>query len=172
MIYVVLEAMKLQFLRRKIARKNIRAIAEERALRVSIHSDGEKNVQVYGPEDGFEVQLALIKDHYIHYYRTKFNSFAVLNYDQLKDRKEWWAFKDVKRRDNNRGMLSIDLLRTVMQTDHLEPIDITTHGIFRTQFHDKFKSTDYKTLEFPPKYTSLFHPPRDGDGPYNGEGEI
>ena len=167
----VLEAMKLQFLRRKIARKNIRAIAEEHALRVSIHSDGEKNVQVYGPEDGFEVQLALIKDHYIHYYRTKFNSFAVLNYDQLKDRKEWWAFKDVKRRDNSRGMLSIDLLRTVMQTDHLEPIDITTHGIFRTQFHDKFKSTDFKTLEFPPKYTSLFHPPRDGDGPYMGEGE-
>ena len=77
----------------------------------------------------------------------------------------------VKRRDNNRGMLSIDLLRTVMQTDHLEPIDITTHGIFRTQFHDKFKSTDFKTLEFPPKYTSLFHPPRDGDGPYIGEGE-
>ena len=104
----VLEAMKLQFLRRKIARKNIRAIAEEHALRVIIHSDGEKNVQVYGPEDGFEVQLALIKDHYIHYYRTKFNSFAVLNYDQLKDRKEWWAFKDAKRRDNNRGMLSID----------------------------------------------------------------
>ena len=68
-------------------------------------------------------------------------------------------------------MLSIDLLRTVMQTDHLEPIDITTHGIFRTQFHDKFKSTDFKTLEFPPKYTSLFHPPRDGDGPYTGEGE-
>ena len=53
----VLEAMKLQLLRRKIARKNIRAIAEEHALRVSIHSDGEKNVQVYGPEDGFEVQL-------------------------------------------------------------------------------------------------------------------
>ena len=167
----VLEAMKLQFLRRKIARKNIRAIAEEHALRVSIHSDGEKNVQVYGPEDGFEVQLALIKDHYIHYYRTKFNSFAVLNYDQLKDRKEWWAFKDVKRRDNNRGMLSIDLLRTVMQTDHLEPIDITTHGIFRTQFHDKFKSTDFKSLKFPSKYTSLFHPPRDGDGPYTGEAE-
>ena len=111
------------------------------------------------------------KDHYIHYYRTKFNSFAVLNYDQLKDRKEWWAFKDVKRRDSNRGMLSIDLLRTVMQTDHLEPIDITTHGIFRTQFHDKFKSTDLKSLKFPSKYTSLFHPPRDGDGPYTGEAE-
>ena len=94
-----------------------------------------------------------------------------LNYDQLKDRKEWWAFKDLKRRDNNRGMLSIDLLRTIMQTDHLEPIDITTHGIFRTQFHDKFKSTDFKTLEFPAKYTSLFHPPRDGDGPYTGDGD-
>ena len=77
---------------------------------MSIQSDGDKNVQVYGPEDGFPVHLALIKDHYIHLYRTKLNSFAILNYDQLKDRKEWWAFKDLKRRDNNRGMLSIDLL--------------------------------------------------------------
>ena len=42
-------------------------------------------------------RMALIKDHYIHYFRTKFNSFAVLNYDQLKDRKEWWAFKDVRQ---------------------------------------------------------------------------
>ena len=164
-----LEAMKLQFLRRKIARKNVRGIAEEHGLRVTIQTDGDKNLQAYGPKEGFPVRLALIKDHYIHLYKTKFNSFAVLHYDELKDKAEWWTYKSHQRRDKDRGIMSIDLLRTVMKTHHLEPIDITTHGIFRTQFHDKFKGSEFKTLEFPEHYTSLFHAPRDGEGLYLGE---
>ena len=31
------------------------------------------------PQKGFRVQLALYKDHYIHLYKTKFNSYAVLS---------------------------------------------------------------------------------------------
>ena len=51
------------------------------------------------------------------------------------------------------------------------PSSTTTSWHLPDAVHDKCKSTDFKTLEFPPKYTSLFHPPRDGDGPYIGEGE-
>ena len=105
-----LEAMKLQFLRRKIARKNVRGIAEEHGLRVTIQTDGDKNLQAYGPKEGFPVRLALIKDHYIHLYKTKFNSFAVLHYDELKDKAEWWTYKSHQRRDKDRGIMSIDLL--------------------------------------------------------------
>ena len=68
----VLEAMKFEFIQRKISRKNIKKIAELHHLCVKIRTDGDKNIIVYGNEkaEGIKlVELAIIKgniDHYIH----------------------------------------------------------------------------------------------------------
>ena len=71
----VLEAMKVDFIQRKISRKKIKKIAEWHHLCVKIRTDGDKNIIVYGNEkaEGVQVvELAIIKgniiDHYIHYY--------------------------------------------------------------------------------------------------------
>ena len=106
-----LDALKLQFLRRKIARKNLRSIAEEHNLHVTIRTEGKSKLQTYGPHDGFPVRLALIQDHYIHLYKTRFKSYAVAHYNELKHKPEWWSFKTRDKRDRTRGMLSIDLLK-------------------------------------------------------------
>jgi hypothetical protein len=158
-----LQAMKTQFLRRTISRRNIRDIAEQHNLYVEIHTDGDKDVVKYGdPDKGFHVPIACILDHYIHMYRTKFNSYAVEHYDELKDKNEWWTFKDEKRRDKDRGMNSLKLLRAILKTNHVQKISITTHGIFKTQFHDKVKTMEFETLEYPESYSRRFHPKRDG----------
>ncbi len=158
----VLQAMKTQFLRRTISRRNIRDIAEQHNLYVEIHTDGDKDVVKYGDKDGFHVQVACIMDHYIHLHPTKFNSYAVEHYDDLKDKMEWWTFKDGKNRDKTRGMNSLNLLRSIMKTEHVHKISITTHGIFKTQFHDKANTNDFETLEYPESYSRPFHPKRDG----------
>ena len=68
-----LQAMKHDFLQRKISRKNIKQIAETHNLCVKIRTDGDKNIIVYGNEKAAGsqlVQLAIIKgvvDHYIHF---------------------------------------------------------------------------------------------------------
>ena len=89
----VLEAMKFEFIQRKISRKNVKKIAEQHNLHVIIHTDGDENVIKYGNEtNSLRVELAIIKgpiDHYIHFYSTKFNSYAIANYDALKDKKKW-----------------------------------------------------------------------------------
>ena len=66
----ILEAMKTEFLQRKIPRKNILKLADVHNLFVTIRTEGDKNVQKMGPRDGFPVKLALIKDHYIHDFET------------------------------------------------------------------------------------------------------
>ena len=73
-----LEAMKTEFLDRKIARKNIRKIAEDHNLCVKITTDGKTDGYglTYGPRDGFPVELALIKEHYIHNFSTDICSYA------------------------------------------------------------------------------------------------
>jgi hypothetical protein len=165
-----LEAMKFEFLQRKISRKNIRKIAERHNLCVKIRTDGDKNIIVYGNEKAegvTKVELAIITedtgDHYIHFYDTKFTSYSILNYDQVKDRKNWWNFKSDNRRDASRGMNSLDLLRTILKTNHCKAIDITTEGIFRTQFYDRFKTSEFNTLEYAPEYATPFHEARSGE---------
>ena len=169
----ILNAMKTEFLRRKISRKNLRSIAEQHDLYIEISTDQAKNMLKYGnPEKGFPVKLALYKDHYIHLYKTKFNSYAVLHYDDVKDKgKNWWTWKSDTKRDSDRGMTSINLLRTILETEHVKMIDIATEGIFKTQFYDQVSTMEFSSLEYPPKYSLPFHPPRDGKGAYTGEGK-
>lgn len=169
----ILNAMKTEFLRRKISRKNLRSIAEQHDLYIEISTDGDKNMLKYGkPEKGFPVKLALYKDHYIHLYKTKFNSYAVLHYDEVKVKgKNWWTWKSDSKRDSDRGMTSINLLRAILETQHVKRIDIATEGIFKTQFHDQVSTMEFPSLDYPPKYSLPFHPPRDGNGAYTGEGK-
>lgn len=166
----VLNAMKMQFLRRKISRKNIRDIAEHHDLYIEISTDQDKNMLKYGHSHHFPVRLALYKDHYVHLYKTKFNSYAVLHYDEVKDKgKNWWTWKSDTKRDNDRGMTSINLLRCILETKHAHIIDIATEGIFKTQFYDQVSTMNFSTLEYPTKYSLPFHPPREGKGAYTGE---
>ena len=173
----ILNATKTQFLRRKISRKNLHHIAEQHDLYIEIHTDdggAKSRKHPFGnPEKGFHVELALYKDHYIHLYKTKFNSYAVLHYDQLKDKgKNWWTWKsDTKRSSHSedRGMTSINLLKTILETEHTKMIDIATEGIFKTQFYDQVSTMEFSSLEYTPKYSLPFHPPRNGTGAYTGE---
>ena len=56
----VLNAMKTEFLRRKISRKSLRTIAEQHNLYVEIHTDQDRNCLKYGDsQKGFPVQLAV-----------------------------------------------------------------------------------------------------------------
>lgn len=168
----ILNAMKTQFLRRKISRKALRTIAEQHSLYIEISTDQDKNMLKYGnPEKGFPVKLALYKDHYIHLYKTKFNSYAVLHYDEVKYTKNWWTWKSDTKRDSDRGMTSINLLRTILETKHTKMIDIATEGIFKTQFYDQVSTMEFSSLEYPSEYSLPFHPPRDGTGPYIGTDE-
>jgi hypothetical protein len=169
----ILNAMKTEFLRRKISRKNLRSIAEQHDLYIEISTEGDKNMLKYGnPEKGFPVKLALYKDHYLHLYKTKFNSYAVLHYEEVKDKgKNWWTWKSDSKRDSDRGMTSINLLRAILETQHVKRIDIATEGIFKTQFHDQVSTMEFSSLAYPRKYSIPFHPPRDGNGAYTGKGE-
>ena len=125
-----LQAMKSEFLQRKISRQRLKKVAEQHNLRISLHTCvGSCAVLRFGPEDGFGVELALFKDHYIHLFKTQFNSYAVRHYDddEVRGKKSWWTIKDASgRRDAQRGMSSLDLLRCILETPHARPIDITT----------------------------------------------
>ena len=171
-----LEALKHKIKRRTISRSNIKQLAEEHNLYITVRTQGdEEHFKKFGPEDGFQVDLALVSDpagdHYIHYYKTKFNSFAINNYNEeitwgkkgtheLKDTNKWWTWKSKERRDPERGMKSNDLLNAVKNLSHCKPINIADSKIFTTQFHNTMSRTDFTTLDFEENQCKLCHEPR------------
>ena len=158
---VVLQALKFQILRRTISCTSLKAIAEEHNLFIEVHpKEGNSHIKRYGNETGHHVPLALFRDHYIHLYKTKYTSWAIMNYDQIKDRERWWLFVSDEQRKEDRGMTSIRLMETVLETAHLTPITASTYGVFKTQFHDKVDTTEFDTLEYPKHHARAYHPER------------
>jgi hypothetical protein len=169
----ILEAMKTEFLQRKIARKNIRKIAEDHKLFVTITTDGKTDGYglKYGPRDGFPVELALINEHYIHNFKTDICSYAFKHYDDLKDKEEWWRYFKAKEKakEGERGIKALPLIRLLLDSEYLAPISAVTTGVFRTQYHDKVDMDNFETLRYDDKYCRPKHPARDGRGPYRSE---
>ena len=171
-----LEAIKTEFLDRKIARKNIRKVAEDHNLFVKITTDGKTDGYglTYGPNDGYPVNIALIREHYIHNFETDITSYAFKNFNDLKDKEKWWRFYKVGKRakDGERGMSALALIRLLLPSEYLIPISAVTDGVFRTQYHNKVSMDEFETLEYNPKYSVLKHAARDGSGPYTGENAV
>jgi len=158
----VIVHLKTSCLRRTIPRRCIKQIAEQHKLRVSIQTFKDNRIIHVGPEDGFKVKLACFMNHYFHIFPTKINSWAVKNYDQVKDKPFWYEFRKQCTRNKNGGMDSFKLLKLLMELNTLESIDSSTLGAFSTQFHDKVART-FKTLDYPKSAVHLKHSPRFGE---------
>ncbi len=156
----VMEDLRSSCMLRSIPRYRIREIAERYDLRVEIRTVGTGSVVRVGPETGYPVNLGLYKRHYFHNYDTKYNSWAIKNYDRIYHKMDWWAYYREGQRNYSLGLSTYRLLQLIVNENiHLTPIDQSTHGIFRTQFHDR-AGRDFATLEYPEGAVRPTHPPR------------
>ena len=115
-----ISAMRTQFLRRKISRHKLSSIADEHNLYIVVRTDGDNNIVQYGVENDHSIELALFEEHYFHFFKTKYTTYAINNYDDLKTKKGWWKCVLAKKRRSDRGMNSLDLMRIIITTNHVE----------------------------------------------------
>eukprot|EP00965_Chrysotila_dentata_P198387 6178754-Pleurochrysis_carterae.AAC.7 len=158
----------------KISRSNLhKIVAFNPDIEILVTSDDGKrttykqklNKKETKSENVKTVQLALIKDHYFLIFNTEITSYAIRNYDKLKNRDKWWQFSDDKhRRPDKRGMNTLNLIRELLKTDSLlTPIKPSEHITFALTNREK-KLQDcnvYDSLEFPEEACRLKHAPRD-----------
>ncbi|KAL1507375.1 hypothetical protein AB1Y20_008226 [Prymnesium parvum] len=165
---VVLQDLACSIVRRKIARNNLHTIAHQHKLLIVLRTEDDHNIFYYGNQkdaNAFRVELALIKtsvgEHYIHYFKTDINAYALKHYDSLKNKKAWWTIKSSDgRKDASRGMHSLSLMKHLRDSGSLKSMDITEKGIFMTQYHDRLSRMEYATLEYPHSSVRLTHPER------------
>jgi hypothetical protein len=168
----VLEDLKTCVLRRTVSRSNIKYLALKHSLYVTIHTYEDKNLIRYGDSANFPVNLGLYREHYIHYYKTDICSYAINHHDQYElvddfdgstsmvDR--WWMFRDATNRTPQRGMNSLDLLKLVDATtqNHVQQITLSTPGLLKTSFHNKYRNSEIECLEYPECVVKLVHDKR------------
>ena len=145
-------------LMRQIPRKHIRGIAERYNLYITIQTVGSDHLVAVGPIDGLPIRLGLLEGHYFHDYKTDINSWGLIHYDEVKHKPQWWRYSTSEQKAN-RGIQSLKLLNLILKSDKVSEIDLSTAGIYGTQFYDRAK-TKFKTLEFPEEAIRLCHPIR------------
>ena len=143
---------------RQVPRRLLRTIAEQHKIRLVIQTEGSDNLVRVGPNEGTEIRLGLIEGHYFHDYKTDINSWSLKNYDDIYTKYQWWRYGD-DRQKVNRGIMAVKIIRILLEGNHLTQMDLSTPGIYGTQFYDRVK-TQFKTLEFPESSVRLCHPLR------------
>lgn len=122
-----------------------------------------------GDPTGIKVELGLYKNHYFLYKKTTITGFALERY-LSKDptichpdgiyKDNWWQ---INSSDGwcrpHRGLLSTTLLRRLIELNLVEEVDKSNEQVYGTQFLRQVNQ-DFRTLEYPERFTKRMHPPR------------
>ena len=136
---------------REVPKKNLKDIAEN--LNVAIHlnyvqDNGISRMKVYNKNATKTIRIGLIDRHYFLYEKTNYTRFSIVNYEQVKDEKEFWNIEGQRRNGKYRRtkkpknkMNSMDLFKLLLKLHeedqtHLKPIDCND-GILKTQYYDR-----------------------------------
>jgi len=164
----VIEHFKVCCRRRTIPRKKLAEVAQTFNIYIEISTDTEDHLLKYGDPSNPHVRLGLFHNHYIFRERTPVTGFALdafkeknpILYKNGELKRKWWTIKDSKgRKDAGKGIDSKELVKRLVNGDFLEPMDLTTEGMFNTQFVNQVQQT-YKTMDFPEEAVRPYHPPR------------
>lgn len=154
----------------KIAKKELRKFAEKYDYCINLRFDNEKYPYViYNKESKNKIYLGLLDEHYfVIDSETNITSYAIENYDKVKNLKNWnkiYGFdkKGNPKRANNRNVNSFLMMKELLKNyeDNLNNEDNQLlkrikidHDILDTTIYDKVDITNYD-LNYNPKYSTL-----------------
>lgn len=114
---------------------------------ISLKRTSSEHTNKYGKQYEKIINLGLVEDHYFLNEKTKYNRYAIENYDTIKERKDWHTYKDDKRKDTNRGMDSFNLIMLMLEKKYFTNINLTTENSLKIQFYDMIEQ-EMDTLEY------------------------
>lgn len=103
----------------------------------------DDRIRTYG-EGETEVNLALYENHYFINDTTEINSYAIDNYEELKDKPIWnkiYMKVNNNYKRSSRGISSLDLIVKMNLNNLFKRIDLTTKNILKTQYYEDISKT-------------------------------
>lgn len=128
---------------REMPQKVIKQVAEAHNLYITVKSPGGSTAKrTYGKKTDSPIQLGLMSNHYFHIKPIPVTSWAMKNYNSIKDRKNWHTFVSNDKRKNNRFISSYDVVKLLLEHKDDLLVELERETIIKTIYQDKKKNID------------------------------
>lgn len=141
---------------RIIPKKYLKDIAELYDLHIILKHEtnniGKTKIVHYNKNGKIEIKIGLLDSHYFIIDKTDINSYAIKNYDEVKNEVEWnRIYRKLKngkyKRDNSKSLDSYSIIKLLLENkDKLLTKITVSEGLDTTYFHDKEK--EIRSLQF------------------------
>ena len=129
---------------RDIPQRMLKEIADKFEIYITVEKpqDAEKTKTksiIYGEKGNPHLPLGLIEEHYFLIKEMPFTSYAIKNYETLKEKKNWNEFIKPTARDKKRFINSYDLIHLMKECGYFKPLEMSSE-LLKTVYNDKVKT--------------------------------
>ena len=154
-----LEATKLETIKtfvkdRKIAKCKLNEICLELQIQIRLKQLNSKDkVEIYGKEFTESYNIGLLADHYFIIKPFNITKYAIENYEDIKDLKNWNSIikkgKEGYKRSQDRFVDTFEVVKLLLENKEklLNPLTFENSDIASSQFYDKVEM-EFTNLEY------------------------
>ncbi len=129
---------------RDIPQRMLKEIAEKFEIYITVLKElnGTKTkvkTVEYGAKGNPHLPLGLLEEHYFLIKEMPFTSYAIKNYDTLKEKKNWNEFIKKDERNKKRFINSYDLIKLMFECKYFKPLEMSSE-LLKTVYNDKIKT--------------------------------
>ena len=147
---LVLQTLKIFVKNRNIPLCDLEAICEKAKICITIKKSNERHLNrlTFGKQYETIFNIGLIDDHYFLIEDCGITSYALINYEQIKDQKDFKYIigtnqNNCFKRDKTRTITSYDAIKIMIENKDtmLKEMSYSNSSIASTQFYDKINDT-------------------------------
>ena len=127
-------------------------VAKAANIIISLKHDGDAHTKRYGDTKNNKIQeakIGLLKGHYFLNDMTNVTSYAIKNYNDLKDKPEWNTYykANMKCKTGERFINSYTLIKLMLENNLFRELTFSDEQIFDTQYYTEVKQ-DFTDLSY------------------------
>ena len=96
---------------------NITTFSEKKQKQIKYKSDNKI-------EDSEPIELAIYNNHIFNNHTTKYKRYAVLNYEKIKHKKDWYLFSEITNKKDGKFLTVLELVHLLDNNKFFEPIPL------------------------------------------------
>lgn len=99
-----------------------------RDINITTFSEKKQKQRKYISENKIEgsetIELAIYNNHIFNNHTTKYKRYAVLNYDKIKHKKDWYLFSEITNKKDGKFLSVLELVHLLDNNKFFEPIPL------------------------------------------------
>ena len=132
---------------------NIKHYLKESAEELDVHialksvdTKGKSRITHFGNKKKETIKIGLLDEHYFRIEKVNITSYAINNYEKIKDKDNWNYYVSTKKKDKSKKIDSFKMITLLLENKNLLKKITVSNGLDSTVFHDK--NSEIESLEY------------------------